>query len=121
VATILTTIHAFTELGRIKSDQKLPENISVRVSLEGAGCGGFTYGLKFEEPEKFDEETDMVCDEGSGIRVITKKQLQPLLEGTLLGFDGVGERRGFTFQNPNEATFCAQCPHSCYANSAPKH
>jgi iron-sulfur cluster assembly accessory protein len=112
--TILPTEKALMELRHVKEGQGLPDSVYVRVSIEAAGCGGFVYGLKFEEQEQFDEDSDSICLDEAGVIIVTSQQLEPILAETVLDFTEVENRRGFTFKNPNETKFCEQCPQNCY-------
>lgn len=100
------TESAITELKRIKDEQKLPEDVFVRVSIAAGGCSGFQYGLNFEESEKFNENSDQIEIDDNGIKVVIDKKSMFYLNGTKLDFYKDLARRGFTFDNPNASKSC---------------
>jgi iron-sulfur cluster assembly protein len=96
---------AAKEIKRVIGEQKLPEDISLRVGVAGGGCSGFEYRLGFEEVDQLDQEKDSVSEQ-HGIRLAVDKKSALYLDGTTIDFhDGI-DRRGFVFNNPNAVKTC---------------
>ena len=93
---------ARTEVRRIISDQKLPENTALRVGIKGGGCSGFSYTLGFDDQVG---ETDQVF-EFDGLRVVCDPKSFLYLSGTELDFEESLMGRGFKFGNPNASKTC---------------
>lgn len=104
--SLTVTDTALNELKRVKEEQKLPDDVFVRVSIKGGGCSGFMYDLKFDEPDNFDDKTDKVQLEKDGIKVVVDRRSILFLEGTTVDFFTDLARRGFTFDNPNATKSC---------------
>jgi iron-sulfur cluster assembly protein len=94
---------AANEVKRIMQDQKLEENMLLRVGVAGGGCSGFQYSLGFDN--QFDEKLDAKFVY-HGVTVVVDKKSALYLDGTTVDFyDGL-EKRGFTFDNPNAVKSC---------------
>ena len=79
---------------------------SLRVYVEGGGCAGFQYGLKFDDPTDLDEVTHE-----DSISLIIDPMSSMYLEGcTLDWIDGL-YGAGFKIINPNATDHCG-CGHS---------
>ena len=79
---------------------------SLRVYVEGGGCAGFQYGLKFDDPTDLDEVTHK-----DSISLIIDPMSSMYLEGcTLDWIDGL-YGAGFKIINPNATGHCG-CGHS---------
>ena len=97
------TENAAKEIKKVITEQKMPENVALRVGVAGGGCSGFEYKLGFDE--HVDEQTDTVC-KMHGVRVaVDKKSLLPLY-GTEIDYHNGIEKRGFVFSNPNATKSC---------------
>jgi iron-sulfur cluster assembly protein len=93
---------AAREVQRIIAEQNMPEDTVLRVGVQGGGCSGFSYSLNFDNQTS---ERDRVAD-FHGVKLAVEKKFDPYLDGTVVDFyDGL-EKRGFTFNNPNEVKRC---------------
>ena len=101
--SIMLTEKAAVEVKRIIEDQKLEDDVILRVGVTGGGCSGFSYALGFDKA--FDEKVDSRL-EFPGVPVVVDKKSALYLGGTTVDFyDGI-EKRGFTFDNPNAVKSC---------------
>ena len=101
--SVTITEKAAKEVQRVMSEQKMPENMILRVGVVGGGCSGFQYSLGF------DDKSDAVKDELSeqhGIRLAIDRKSELFLDGTVLDFHDGLDKRGFTFNNPNAVKSC---------------
>ena len=74
----------------------------IRVGVEGGGCSGLMYQLKFdntinEEDKEFED---------NGIKVVVDKKSVLYLIGTTLDYSGGLNGKGFIFSNPNASRTC---------------
>ncbi len=69
----------------------------IRVGVEGGGCSGLMYQLKFDNEEK---EGDKAFED-NGVKVVVDKKSYLYLIGTTLDFSGGLNGKGFVFVNPN--------------------
>ena len=97
------TENAAKEIKKVIAEQKLPENVAIRIGVTGGGCSGFEYRLGFDE--NVDEQTDSVR-EFHGIRVAVDKKSELYLDGTEIDFHNGIDKRGFVFNNPNATKTC---------------
>ena len=97
------TENAAKEIRKVIAEQKMPENVTLRVGVAGGGCSGFEYKLGFDE--HVDEETDTICDM-HGVRVAVDKKSLLHLDGTEIDFHSGIDKRGFVFNNSNATTSC---------------
>jgi iron-sulfur cluster assembly protein len=97
------TEKAAAEVKRVQDEQKLDEEMFLRVGVAGGGCSGFNYTLGFDRA--FDETKDTKYD-CFGVQVVVDKKSSLYLDGTTIDwFDSI-EKRGFTFDNPNAVKSC---------------
>jgi iron-sulfur cluster assembly accessory protein len=96
------TEKAAVEVSKVIEDQNL-ENPILRVAIEGGGCSGFQYSLKFDED--FDVEKDIIVEQ-HGIKVVVDKKSNLFMNGTTIDFRDGLDKRGFVFDNPNAAKSC---------------
>ena len=101
--SITITEKAAGEIKRVMSDQKMGEDMCLRVGVAGGGCSGFQYALGFDK--SFDATKDLV-NEQHGIKVLVDKKSDLFLDGTTIDFYEGLEKRGFTFENPNAVKSC---------------
>ena len=101
--TVQLTETAAQEIKKVIAEQKLPENVALRVGVAGGGCSGFEYKLGFEE--QVDEQTDTIC-EMHGVRVVVDKKSLLHLDGTEIDYHNGIDKRGFVFSNPNATKSC---------------
>lgn len=74
----------------------------VRVGVEGGGCSGLTYQLKFDTELK---ENDKVFED-KGLKLVVDKKSFLYLVGTELDFSDGLNGKGFQFHNPNASRTC---------------
>ncbi len=100
---INVTEPAVSEVLRMSKIQK-KEGKYLRLGIEGGGCSGLSYLIKFEdEPGEFDE----VQEGPSGLRILIDPKSMVYLDGSVLDFQGGGIMGGgFKFQNPNATHSC---------------
>lgn len=51
-STISITEKAMKQVKQIMDENNIPDSYSLRVSVKGGGCSGFTYNLGFDGEEK---------------------------------------------------------------------
>lgn len=78
------------------------ENSFLRVSVNGGGCSGLTYGLGFAEQA---EEDDISYTQHE-IPVVVKKEDAAILDGTKVDYKESLMGGGFTIDNPNAIANC---------------
>ncbi len=77
-------------------------NQFIRVGVEGGGCSGLMYQLKFDDTiGEGDKEF-----EDNGIKVVVDKKSVLYLVGTILDYSGGLNGKGFVFTNPNASRTC---------------
>ena len=74
----------------------------IRVGVEGGGCSGLMYQLKFDNTINDDDKEF----EDNGIKVVMDKKSVLYLVGTTLDFSGGLNGKGFIFSNPNANRTC---------------
>lgn len=75
----------------------------LRVSVSGARCSGFQYGLRLE---KAVSAGDTVVNCG-GVHILIDSACMPLLNGVKVDFVDSAEGPGFLFENPNASASCS--------------
>ncbi len=74
----------------------------VRVGVEGGGCSGLSYQLKFDTELK---DNDKVFED-RGLKLVVDKKSFLYLVGTELDFSDGLNGKGFEFHNPNASRTC---------------
>lgn len=78
------------------------EGAFLRVSIQGGGCSGLSYGMGFaHEIEEGDTEFEQ-----HGIRVLVDKDSAAALKGTKIDYKQSLMGGGFTIDNPNAIASC---------------
>lgn len=77
-------------------------NLFIRVGVEGGGCSGLTYQLKFDNEIN---DTDKVFED-NGVKIVVDKKSYLYLIGTSLEYSGGLNGKGFVFNNPNAQRTC---------------
>ena len=77
------------------------EQTGVRAGVRGGGCSGFTYNLKFDNPEP----TDRIV-ESHGVNIYIDPESYLYLMGTQIDFVNELNQSGFKFSNPNAKRTC---------------
>lgn len=84
----------------MEEDEK--DGLFIRVGVEGGGCSGLMYQLKFDNELSESDKTF----EDNGIKVVVDKKSFLYLIGTTLDFSGGLNGKGFVFVNPNADRTC---------------
>lgn len=74
----------------------------LRVSINGGGCSGLSYGMNLDHEIKEDD----VYLEQHGIKIIVDKVSAPALKGTKIDYKQSLLGGGFTIDNPNAIATC---------------
>lgn|SRR5699024_2013241 len=74
----------------------------LRVSVNGGGCSGLTYGLGFDEEKK--DQDELV--EQHGLKILVSNTDIPVLKGTEIDYKESLMGGGFTIENPNAIISC---------------
>lgn len=101
--SVSLTENAAQEIKKVIAEQKLPDDVALRIGVAGGGCSGFEYRLGFDQ--SVDEQKDSVR-ELHGIRVVVDRKSGLYLDGTEIDFHNGIDRRGFVFNNPNAVKSC---------------
>lgn len=81
---------------------KSPEAKSLRVSVEGGGCSGFSY--KYDLTDET-EDDDLVLERG-GARVVIDQVSVVYLDGSVIDFVDDLMGQSFQIRNPNAVASC---------------
>lgn len=84
----------------MEEDEK--DGLFIRVGVEGGGCSGLMYQLKFDNELT---ENDKAFED-NGVKVVVDKKSFLYLVGTTLDFSGGLNGKGFVFVNPNADRTC---------------
>jgi iron-sulfur cluster assembly accessory protein len=87
---------------------RAPAGIAIRLLVQGGGCGGFAYGMKFEKDTRADDKSVDV----DGIRLVVDPRSVLYIRGTEIDFVDGPMGRGFVFNNPNPTGTCSGCGHA---------
>lgn len=93
---------AKAQVAKLLSEEAHPEGSFVRVGVEGGGCSGLMYQLKFDNEMKEGDQTF----EDNGVKVVVDKKSFLYLIGTELEYTGGLNGKGFVFKNPNASRTC---------------
>lgn len=77
------------------------EETGIRAGVRGGGCSGFTYNLKFDNPEPSDRTI-----ESYGVSIYVDPKSYLYLMGTQIDFVNELNQSGFKFSNPNAKRTC---------------
>ncbi|MFV0294465.1 MAG: HesB/IscA family protein [Paracoccus sp. (in: a-proteobacteria)] len=93
------TERVFARLAEINDGAEAPQ--ALRVAVEGGGCSGFQYDIRFDTPA-----ADDLILEGNGQCVLVDPVSLPFLAGAVIDFSDelIGAR--FVIENPNAASSC---------------
>ena len=78
------------------------EGAFLRVSVNGGGCSGLSYGMGFDKI-KHDEDTILAQH---GLEILVSKEDAPILNGTVIDYKQSLMGGGFTIENPNAIASC---------------
>lgn len=79
-----------------------PRPIGVRVGVQGGGCSGFTYQLKYAYEVK-DEDREL---ESNGVKIVIDRKSLLYLMGTQIDYRNELGQSGFKFENPTAKRTC---------------
>lgn len=102
MATIGLTEKAAEKVRELMAKQGIPETGGLRLGVQGGGCSGLTYALKFDTQPR---TNDKVFEFG-GVKVFVDPKSFIYLAGTTLDYQESLVSQGFVFQNPNAAKSC---------------
>jgi iron-sulfur cluster assembly protein len=86
---------------KIKSLLSEKSETGIRAGVQGGGCSGFTYQLKFDNQK---EDDRVIISSGVNVYVDPKSYLY--LMGTQIDFIDELNQSGFKFINPNAKRTC---------------
>jgi iron-sulfur cluster assembly accessory protein len=86
----------------LRTKEGRPDEHTLRVSVVGGGCSGFSYQLNFDEGAHAD---DLVF-EYDGVRVVVDPTSAQYLGGTQIDFVSSLHGGGFKFSNPKATHTC---------------
>ncbi len=99
---IRLTPAAVDELRRLISEQKLGDDVMLRVGVQGGGCGGLTYRMEFDTAV---DDTDRTLD-FDGLTVVVDAKSLAYMDGTTIDFSNELLTGGFKFDNPLSSRSC---------------
>jgi len=86
---------------KIKTLLAEKKETGIRAAVQGGGCSGFTYQLKFDT----EKEKDKVL-ESHGVKIYVDPKSYLYLMGTQIDFIDELNQSGFKFVNPNAKRTC---------------
>lgn len=95
---ISLTITAANKIRELLLDK---EETGIRAGVQGGGCSGFTYQLKFDNKKDTDREID-----SHGVKLYVDPKSYLYLMGTEIDFVDQLNQSGFKFINPNAKRTC---------------
>lgn len=99
---IAVTDKAKDRIIQLRSQEGRAEDNNIRVLVEGGGCSGLMYDLKFDSAI---EDNDEIFED-KGIKILVDKKSLLYLLGTTLDFSDGLNGKGFQFINPNATRTC---------------
>lgn len=87
---------------KLLAEENMAQDSFVRVGVEGGGCSGLMYNLKFDNQQ---QDSDQVFED-NGVKVVIDKKSMLYLLGTTLEYSGGLNGKGFVFNNPNANRTC---------------
>ena len=99
---ITVTESALQQIRKIKEESNIPQDYSLRVSVKGGGCSGFTYNLGFDG-ETTDSDTIIQYED---VKIAVDGKSLFYLTGTELDYTDGLNGKGFVFSNPNASKTC---------------
>ncbi len=100
---ITLTETAAEEVKKVIQEQKLEDDVFLRIGVTGGGCSGLNYSLGFDKA--FDEKNDTKTEQ-HGISLVVDKKSEIYLDGMKVDFYTGLDKRGFVFENPNATKSC---------------
>ena len=87
---------------RVKEMLEGSDHVGLRPGVQGGGCSGFSYTLKFSDGP---EPTDKII-EAKGVEIHVDKKSYLYLMGTEIDYVEENLQAGFKFVNPNAKRTC---------------
>lgn len=99
---ITITQSAARQISRLRT-KKQSENVFLRLGVQGGGCSGFSYLMRFEESVK---PTDIATDI-DGTKIVVDPKSAKLLSGSTLDYNLSNLLEGgWKWTNPNAGQSC---------------
>ena len=92
----------------IAKENRLVENMGLRVSVLGGGCSGFSYHMATEDISDSKEHkghADNIFD-FDGLKVFVDQMSMMYLDGVTIDYRETLQGAGFSFENPNVKSQC---------------
>ena len=91
--------------GQLQSllQQKETPDHGLRIFVQGGGCAGWQYGMRYEDRER---EGDTIV-EIQGVRLFVDSFSAGFLEGATIDYQDTPRGSGFRVNNPNAVAYCA--------------
>ncbi|MFN3404955.1 MAG: HesB/IscA family protein [Cytophagaceae bacterium] len=86
----------------LRQKEGYTEDFNLRVSVEGGGCSGLMYNLKFDNATS---PSDHIFED-KGVKIMVDKKSLLYLAGTTLDYSDGLNGKGFQFINPNASRTC---------------
>ena len=84
-----------------------PEQGGLRVGIQGGGCSGLSYSIRFDSKARERDRTFSFDDDTTQpIRIFVDPKSFIYLTGMVLDFEETLMRQGFNFINPNSTKSC---------------
>ena len=99
---ISLTEKAARQVMHVRTENNIPEEHGLRLSVKGGGCSGLSYVLGFDEKPT---EKDKVFT-AHGVKVFVDPKSLFYLSGTVLDFSDGLNGKGFVFNNPQATKTC---------------
>ncbi len=95
---------ALATIKRAMSDRE-PAAAGLRLGVMGSPCSGLKYVIRLETGPASDDQV-IECQ---GLTLFIDIDSYSQLQGVVVDYVEEGERRGFTFDNPNLTSRCSSC------------
>jgi len=99
---VTVTEKAKDRIKELRQEEGKTNDHNIRVSVQGGGCSGLMYDLKFDSTI---EDSDEIFED-NGIKILVDKKSLLYLLGTKLDFSDGLNGKGFQFINPNASRTC---------------
>lgn len=100
---IEVTEKAVAHIRAVLAKEKIsPDQGGLRLGVQGGGCSGMSYVLRFETQA---DEHDKIFEFGD-VRVFIDSKSFIYLRGMVLDYEETLMRQGFVFNNPNATKSC---------------
>lgn len=99
---VSVTEKAKNRIIELRKEEGKTNDHNIRVSVQGGGCSGLMYDLKFDANIEANDEVF----EDNGIKILVDKKSLLYLLGTKLDFSDGLNGKGFQFINPNASRTC---------------